>query len=810
MYRKMKKISSLFTALLIVAGAAAMAPKDSLKPYATVIPSGAITSAGFITVHQVSGRYFFEIPDSIFDRDLFTVNRITQSPQDWRNPLGGLCSYGNDWIGQSMFRFVKGTGDKVLLKVISTSERDAPGEKELDNALKENSLMPVYASFPIQTFGKEQRSVVIDVTDYLNSDNAVFGYLAGIKMLAMPGNFVPDRSFITSVKAYPLNIEVASTRTYAAGVTTLTGEYNSSIILLPQTPMHGRRLDERVGFFGILPADFKQLNGNGTISQEANIWRWRLEPKPEDREKYFRGELVEPQQPIIFYIDPATPRKWVPYLIAGVNDWQAAFEKAGFKNAIIAKEVDPADTTFDISDARHNVIVYKASAIGNAMGHSLQDPRSGEIIESHIQWYHSVMEILYKWYLTQAGAVDTAAQKPAFSDELMGQLIRFVSSHEVGHAVGLRHNWGASSTTTIAQLRNKEWVEAHGHTPSIMDYARFNYVAQPEDHISEKGLFPRIGDYDQWAVQWGYQLLPENTNAAQEKELLNKWVVDKLKTSDRYRFGIGDDPAAPYPDNQREDMGDDAMEAGTYGIKNLQRILPNLQKWVQVPGDSYNRLEDVYKALVAQYEWYIKHVTANIGGRYFTPKTVEQEGDIYSFFSKEKQQRAMAFLQQELFTTPEWLRDNQLYQLTKTDFSIVEDIQRKTIRQLLDPKLFDKLRAAEVAGVLNAYTVTDLLTSLHAAIFSGLETGAGITSNSRMQQKVYVSDLAALINIYKDKDSDAGTVLKEEARQLMEACKDAALKKNDELEKAHLTALYEMLYTAVSSPLKLAKANEIN
>jgi hypothetical protein len=773
------------------------AGKDSVKPYETVVPASAATSKGFITVHKVNNRYLLELPDSVLNRDLFTVNRITQSPQDWRHPFGGLCSYGNDWIGQSLFRFTKEEGDKLMLQVISTTERSDTGEEGVYDAMVQNNLSPVYAAFPVKAYGKDRLSAVIDMTDYFNSDNPVFGYLAELRALAMPGTFAPDRSFINSVRAYPMNVEVASTRTYAAGAATLTAVYNSSIILLPKEPMKGRNFDPRVGYLAVVYSEYKQLDANGGILPKANIWRFRVEPKPEDLDKYYRGELVEPAKPIVFYIDPATPKKWVPYLIAGVNDWQKAFEKAGFKNAVLAKEVDPSDSTFDINDARHNVVVYKASAIGNAMGHTLQDPRSGEIIESHIQWHHSVMEILYKWYFTQAGAIDTGAQKPQFSDELMGQLIRFVSSHEVGHAIGLRHNWGSSSTSPVEMLRNKQWVEEHGHTPSIMDYARFNYVAQPEDHIDRVGIFPRIGDYDQWAIEWGYKLLPRDASAATEKTALNQWIIDKLNKSDRYRFGIGDDPSAKYPDNQREDMGDDAMLAGTYGIKNLQRIKNNLVKWVQVPGENYDRLEDTYKSLVSQYEWYVKHVTANIGGEYFTPKTIEQPGAVYSYFSKEKEQRAIGFLNTELFSTPTWLGDEFIYRNTKTDFSIIENIQRNAIKQLLDPKVFAKLRSQELADASNAYTVTDLLNGMATGIFAELRTGKAITANRRFVQNAYANELVALMALQTNLYLDAGAAIRQQARELMALSKKAATTSQDELMKAHLEGLHQRLSDAM-------------
>jgi hypothetical protein len=354
----------------------------------------------------------------------------------------------------------------------------------------------------------------------------------------------------------------------------------------------------------------------------------------------------------------------------------------------------------------------------------------------------------------------------------------------------------------VAQLRNKQWVEAHGHTPSIMDYARFNYVAQPEDHIDRAGIFPRIGDYDQWAVEWGYKLLPKEADAATGNKLLNQWIMDKLNNSDRYRFGIGDDPSAKYPDNQREDLGDDAMQAGTWGIKNLQRIKANLVKWVQVPGDNYDRLEDMYKTLVSQYEWYIKHAAANIGGVVFTPKTIEQPGAVYRSFSREKQQKAITFLNSELFTTPGWLIDSMIYCNTKVDFSMVETIQRNTIKQLLGPQVFAKLRSQEVADPATAYTVSDMLNGLAAGIFAELKTGRPITANRRFLQNVYVNELIALVALQMNPYQDAGAAIRQQARELMAASKKAAATASDELVKAHLEGMYERLSGAMSKDSK--------
>src|SRR5690606_15429008 len=382
----------------------------------------------------------------------------------------------------------------------------------------------------------------IDVTDYISSDNNVLFFSSTLKTSNRIGSQQSDKSYIAGVRSYPTNIEISTVKTYgrtAAPSTSgssrssapsgnITVELNSSLVMLPKVPMKPRNYDARVGYFTTGYTDF-DANPHGVESVRL-IKRWRLEPKPEDMEKYKRGELVEPAKPIIFYIDPATPKKSVPYLIQGINDWQKSFEKAGFKNGIIGKpaRTKAEDPEWSLEDARYSAIVYKPSPIPNASGPSIADPRSGEILESHINWHHNVMQLIHDWYFVQCAPVDEGARTMRFDDELMGQLIRFVSSHEVGHTLGLRHNYGSSSTVPVEKLRDKKWVEENGHTPSIMDYARFNYVAQPEDNISRAGLFPRIGDYDDWAIEWGYKLFPNITSEEEEKAHLNKWVITRL------------------------------------------------------------------------------------------------------------------------------------------------------------------------------------------------------------------------------------------------------------------------------------------
>ncbi|RZK45834.1 MAG: DUF5117 domain-containing protein, partial [Pedobacter sp.] len=637
------------------------------KPYATVITNKALTRKGMITTHRIEDKYFFEIADSILGRDILVVSRISKSGADLRASQG----YAGDQINSNVVRFEKGPNNRIFLRKVSFRTYSPDSTSSMYQNLQRSNIQAIAASFNVAAYTPTKNGSVIDVTTYLNSDNEIFYFSSpASKTRFRLGAQQADRSYITNVRSFPTNVEVTAVKTYAqtapagaapggaaSGASTL--EINASMVILPKVPMKPRMFDPRVGYFAVGYTDF-DANPQG-VKDVSLIKRWRLEPHPKDMAKYLRGELVEPMKPIIFYIDPATPKKWVPHLIAGVNDWQKAFEKAGFKNAIIGKEAPTyaQDSTWSIDDARNSAIVYKPSEIANASGPSISDPRSGEIMESHINWFHNVQSLLRNWYIIQTAATDPRARTMQFSDELMGDLIRFVSSHEVGHTLGLRHNYGSSSTVPTERLRDKAWVEANGHTPSIMDYARFNYVAQPEDKISKKGLYPRIGDYDDWSIDWGYRIY--NKDNVDDMAKINVRTIEAAKNP-RLWFGTETNPDDPR--SQNEDLSDNAMLASGYGIKNLQVILPKLTEWTKGKNEGYDDLQEMYGQLTSQYIRYMGHVTKNVAGILETPKMVEQGGVIYERNAAAKQREAMAFLNAQLFKTPTWLINKQILDVT--------------------------------------------------------------------------------------------------------------------------------------------------
>ncbi|MFM9910834.1 MAG: zinc-dependent metalloprotease [Chitinophagaceae bacterium] len=730
----------------------AAAPKPGPKPYKDVITDKAQTRKGLFWVHKVEDKWFFEMGDSLLGRDLLIVNRISKAPIDTR---AGFFGFAGDDISENVIRFEKGPNNKIFLRNISFSVYAKDSTKPMYKTVQNSNIQPIAAAFDIKAFSKDSTGSVIDLTDYISGDNEILFFAPFFKTFLRIGGLQADKSYILDVKSYPINTEIKTVKTYGksappslvpgfppAGPTgNATFELNSSIVLLPKIPMRPRFYDDRVAYFTTEYTDF-DADPQG-VKDISIITRWKLEPKEEDIEKFKRGELVEPKKQIVYYIDPATPEKWVPFLIQGVSDWQKAFEKAGFKNAIVGKRAPTKaeDSTWTLEDARYSAIVYKPSDIPNASGPHVGDPRSGEILESHINWYHNVMRLLRNWYLIQASPSDPNARKAHFDDALMGQLIRFVSSHEVGHTLGLPHNMGSSSSVPVEKLRDKAWVEANGHTPSIMDYARFNYVAQPEDNISPAGLYPRIGDYDLWSIEWGYKPILDKTEA-QEKEILNEWVKTRFGNN-RLRFlqQDGMDPRA-----QTECLGDNNMKAGEYGIKNLKWIVPKLQGWVNEKGENYETLTEIYNEVIGQFSRYNGHVLTNIGGIYTDYKTTEQDGGVYSVVPKVQQKEAMAFLQKQLFETPTWLLDKSILErVTSPTSDRVSQLQDQFLGGLFNTARLQRLVSSANRDA-NAYQLDEFMQDLKKGIWSELPTRKPIDNYRRNLQKSFVERLGTIVS----------------------------------------------------------------
>ena len=713
--------------------------KEGIKKFGDLIPSKTKVDNGLFNTYKVEGKYYYEIPDSLLGREMLVITRLAKTPPNVKVPYH---QYGGESENEQVWKWER-HDKQIFIRVPSYSIR-ADSTSDMYKSVKNSNLDVVLASFDIKAYNKDTTGVVIDVSDFYNGDIAAIGISDELKKAYKISAVDNARSFVDTIKSFPINIEARVLKTYRAAESptdntnaALTFELNTSMLLLPKTGAKPRIGDDRVGFFGQSQTDY------GTDAQKSEvtryIHRWKLEPK--DEAAYQRGELVEPKKQIVFYIDPATPKKWVPYLIAGINDWQKAFEAAGFKNAIVGKVAPTAkeDPDFSTEDARYSVVRYFASNVENAYGPHESDPRTGEILESHVGWYHNVMQLLRDWYFVQTAAVNPEARKAKFTDEQMGELIRFVSSHEIGHTLGLPHNFGSSYAYPVDSLRSKAFTDKHGTAPSIMDYARFNYIAQPGDGVTH--LYPQIGEYDLWAIKWGYTWFPGKKSIKQEKEMLDVWTKEKAGNPLYYygRQGTSIDPRL-----QNEDLGDNAMKASTYGIANLKRILPNIEKWTYQPGEDYDDLQGLYNEVLNQFSRYMGHVATNIGGMNENFKTYDQKGPVYDFVAKGLQHDAVTFFNKELFATPIWMIESQ--ELSKFDNGVtinrIKGIQTNTLANVLSQSRISRMYDNETRNGSKAYTVADLFNDLRGGIFT---TGRP-DAFKRNLQRAYIEDLKSLLN----------------------------------------------------------------
>lgn len=716
------------------------APRSSMRAYNDVITKDAISDKGLFAVHKVADKHYFEIPDSLLRREFLWITRFAAIPSG----LGGGFINAGSSVNEQLVVWER-LDNRILLKSKSTSSF-AADSLPINTSVVANNHMPVIFAFDIAAYNKETASSVVDVTRFFLTDvKAISGMTAAIRRDYKVARLDETRSFINSMKSFPMNVEVRQDLTYDAAEPpanassgTISVLMNQSLVLLPKVPMQPRLNDYRVGYFNLRRINY------GSEAYKADvvsyIRRWRLEPK--DVAAYKRGELVEPVKPIVYYLDPATPAKLRPYIKAGVEAWQPVFESAGFKNAILAKDPPTADEDpdFNPEDVRYSVIRYVASTTRNAVGPSVSDPRSGEIIESDIIWYHNHLRSYRNRYMLETGAANPKARTLNTDLEDLGEMMKYVITHEVGHALGLPHNMKASAAYPTDSLRSASFTNKNGIAATIMDYARYNYVAQPGD----KGLrFVRqLGPYDHYVINWGYRYLPDARSAEDEVPTLSKWI-DEKSGDPIYRFGAGD---SFDPESQTENIGDDPVKASNYGVQNLKVVAPKLYDWTAGATNDYEDLSELYGELTGTLSRYIGHVVTNIGGVKYERLKPNQKGDIYTPVPAKEQAASLDWLLKNAFGSMEWLNQAKIVRNIHHAAHVdnIRSVQVRHLNALLSPDRLTRLMENEVKGV--PFTAVDLVSGLQRGIWSELASGSKIDIYRRNLQKAYIDRMAQLLN----------------------------------------------------------------
>jgi hypothetical protein len=763
--------------------------KSKVLSYADFVKKDSKTDDGLFKVHENKDNFLYEIPKSYLGKEMLLVTRIKELPAD----LGGGYVNAGSKINTQVIVW-EAYKDKILLKVKSYNAI-ANDSLPIYKSVKANNLEPIIYAFEVQAQDIDSTAILVDVTKLFSTDvKAITGLPAYFRKTYKVKKLDTSRSFIHSIKSYPENIEVVQDFTFEAdappsnkSTNTITMRINQSMILLPKNQMMSRVYDKRVGYFSIGNVDY---NSEALKADSKRyIKRWRLEPI--DEAAYNRGELVAPKKPIVYYLDPATPIKLRKYIKQGVDDWQKVFETAGFKNAIMAKmpPTKEEDPEFSMEDIRYSSIRYVASTTRNATGPSVSDPRSGEILESDIIWYHNHLRSYRNRYLLETGAANPSARTLNTSDEEIGDMMRMVIAHEVGHALGLPHNMAASFAYPTDSLRSGSFTQKNGIAATIMDYARYNYVAQPGDENIR--FIRQLGPYDHYAINWGYRKIAGISKPEEEVKTLNTWIEDKADNP-IYRFGGQRfDPSA-----QTEGIGNDQVKSSTYGVKNLKIVAKNLPNWTSDQTNNYEDLSELYGELLSVWGRYVGHVAGNIGGVYEFNKKPSQTGNVYIAVSKAKQKESLNWLHTNVFETQNWLLDkNILNKIDEAGYSdIMQKYQNRFLNTLLNAKTLKRMIDATIIQDDN-YTAVAMIGDLSSGLFSETKTTKNIGLHRRNLQKSFIQTMANLMEEASVKNTDISSIVRGELTSLKQQLNSASKRALNKITTYHYKDAVVMIDT---------------